>query len=296
MIREREIDMTSVGAAFRLISRKPVVLALALPAKAAGLLLLKVLAPGMGDAVVGMAGDGFAALALGCGAGVAALSLLELLVLQPAALQALREAALGEEAKGWFGRGVRRHWHKPLAVSAFQGVLQFCLWLTIGFFLVALGAMQALAGGLMVAASAGSVAVYAVLATVFVLAALLLAAYCRLMLVQMTEMSFPDALRAAASRWAWVWRMTAAQAVSALAVMAVVAAFGAAHGWLTGALPPLLGPQSADDRLLSALTVVLGFIGSWTGFFTLLAAALARVFLLAYAFVLATHGREAGGD
>ena len=89
--------------------------------------------------------------------------------------------------------------------------------------------------------------------------------------------------------------MAAAQALSALAVVVLVAAFGAAHGWLTGALPPLLGPQSADDRLLSALTVVLGFVGSWTGFFTLLAAALARVFLLAYAFVLVTRGRKAAG-
>ena len=296
MIREREMDMTSVGAAFRLISRRPVVLALVLPAQAAGLLLLKWLAPGMGDAVVGMAGDGFAALALGCGAGVAALALLWLLVLQPAALQAMREAALGEETKGWFGRGVRRHWHKPLAVSAFQGVLQFCLWLIIGFFLVALGALQALAGGLMVAASAGSVAVYAVLAIVFVLATLLLAACCRLMLAQMTEKSFPDAMRATASHLAWVWRMAAAQAVTMLAVVALVSAFGAAHGWLTGALPPMLGPQSADGRLLSALTVILSFVGSWTGFFALLAAALARVFLLAYAFVLVTRRREAGSE
>lgn len=123
--------------AFRLLGRKPVLLLLLLPLQLAVPLLNKLIS--VPEAALGMeyyspyaATDAFMASAMSQMAYALGILLLMVLVLLlagflliPPAMELLHDGAQGKDTPGgWYGRGLRKHWWKPVTLGAIEtGIL-----------------------------------------------------------------------------------------------------------------------------------------------------------------------------
>lgn len=283
----------SIANAFTLLGRKPWLLLLLLPMEALQPLLVKLmpqanaLTAGSPEAMLSYLGLTLAYY------GVMLLLLLAAYVfLVPPAMELLRDGATGFETEaGWYGRGLRRHWWKPVALGAIEIAIIMAI-VFVAFFIIMI-VLIAVAIPMNMAASSASVSgmpfspggmpavtliVVLIPMLLLALSIMLISAYSSMLLPALADRPFGQAFRAVFSKRGFkkVLKLCLSLLAAGFVYILVFAAFGAAYVLLTGI------PSSLD----SVMGAIAKFEGSWTYFFVALLASVFRLFIYSYAFCL----------
>lgn len=282
---------SSLINAFTLLSRKPFLLLLLLPMQAALPLALKfTVKPSLlstPDAIIN-----FLLVMLACYGVILLFQLIGSIFLVPPSMELLQDGAAGTETEpGWYGRGLKGHWWKPVTL----GTITFSINFVIGIFInvlmtivsliamIPLGFLSSISasadtpdsiGGLTLAMMLATMIPYVIMAVVKLLAA----GYSSLLLPALADRSFGSAFKAVFSKRGFIKVMKLFGVMLLLDFLSVfvVAAFGAAYIMLAGV------PSSFE----TALYALLSFAGSWTYLFVMLLVSLLGLYKYSYSFCL----------
>jgi hypothetical protein len=282
--------------AFRLIKRKPVLLLLLLPLQLAVPLIGRVVplnlpadvgnvssTTQMMNSMMGFYGDIFGMMGI-----LLLLYVLAGVFLIPPAMELLHEGAQGAEApSGWYGRGLVKHWWKPVAIGAIEvaitAIVSILFYIVLAIIVFAavpqlgsLTGMQGLSESDLYTMASSLVVPVLVLMAVFMLVYHLLLSFFAMLMAATADRSFGDAFRALFSGFGFKKVMKVygvyllAQIVSGL----VLAAFAAAYILLSGHISSREGFQ----------TSLASFLGSWTYYFAIALASFTILFKSGYIF------------
>lgn len=272
--------------AFQMIRKKPVILLLLLPIHAVSLLTFTFM-PDFSqmlnsinslDSSAMMSFQMKNMLYVLASSMISLISLAGLFVLMPPAMELLSDGAAGRETgNGWYSRGLRKHWWKPVVVNlitgAIMGVIMIILYIAIavilGIFIgIWSGAryggndanidLNDFLGGIMPAMLAGGV----IFGSVLFVVTLLFRSFFALFLPALADRGFGEAFKLMFSRKGLrkFPRVLGGFLVINLVSGLIVTTFGAGHILLAGIPSGPFGP----------LVAILNFLRSWTGAFALL--------------------------
>lgn len=286
------MENSAMLRAFQMLRKKPILLLLLLPMQAVQVLIL----PFMPDFSTMLNYTSFAQSSFNsymlsnvvfmlASSMASIVSLAGMFLLLPQAMELMSDGSAGREtAPGWYARGLRRHWWKPVVssmiISAISGAVVMCFYLLmlVASIVLLVPLINAGHGQLEGGALAAVIAAAAAMVFLLVLISLVLQAFFAPLLPALAEKKFGDAFKLVFSRKALrqLPRILGGYLLISFVSGLAVCAAGALYVIIAGV------PEGPTGPLLA----IMGFLRSGAGVISLLLSAVIGVILVPFQFAV----------